>query len=150
MSGFLDALAAPLKGLLDGASKVIDSINAPKEQKVAALAQLQALQEQFNAAALQADSDFAKAQAGVVTSEAGGVSWMQRNWRPITMLSFVAILINNFIIAPYAKAFGASVPMLDIPTPMWGLLTVGIGGYIGARTYEKVQGVDTSEGNKGT
>jgi hypothetical protein len=30
------------------------------------------------------------------------------------------------------------VPMLAIPEGMWTLLTVGIGGYIGGRTVEKV------------
>ena len=57
------------------------------------------------------------------------------------MLAFVAIIVNNYILVPYAVAFGASVPMLEIPPGMWGLLTVGIGGYIGGRTYEKVKGV---------
>ena len=55
------------------------------------------------------------------------------------MLSFVFIIFNNYVIAPYAVAFVGPdvIPMLDIPPGMWGLLTVGIGGYIGGRSYEK-------------
>ena len=79
-----------------------------------------------------------EARSKIIIAEAQGGSWIQRSWRPITMLTFVFIIANNYILVPYAVAFGAEVPMLDIPPGMWSLLTVGIGGYIGGRTYEKV------------
>ncbi len=86
-------------------------------------------------------SQVVEAKATIIVAEAQGQSWIQRNWRPLTMLTFVAIIANNYILVPYAVAiFGEdSIPMLDIPPGMWSLLTVGIGGYIGGRTYEKVQ-----------
>jgi hypothetical protein len=83
-------------------------------------------------------SEVVQAKAAIIVAEAQGQSYIQRNWRPITMLTFVFIIANNYILVPYAVAFGAEVPMLDIPPGMWSLLTVGIGGYIGGRTYEKV------------
>jgi len=83
-------------------------------------------------------SQVVNAKASIIVAEAQGASWIQRNWRPITMLTFVGIIANNYILVPYSVAFGAAVPMLDIPPGMWSLLTVGIGGYIGGRTYEKV------------
>ena len=86
-------------------------------------------------------SDVVQAKASIIVAEAQGKSFLQRTWRPITMMSFVAIIVNNYIFVPYAVSFGLSVPMLDIPPGMWSLLTVGIGGYIGGRTYEKVKGV---------
>lgn len=82
-----------------------------------------------------------KGATKVIVAEAQGVSWMQRNWRPLTMLTFVFIIANNYIIVPYAVAFGLEVPMLEIPAGMWGLLTVGIGGYVAGRSYEKIKGV---------
>ena len=90
-------------------------------------------------------SGLIQAKASIIIAEAKGASWIQRSWRPLTMLTFVAIIANNYIIVPYAVAIigldpvtGASpLPMLDIPPGMWSLLTVGIGGYIGARSYEK-------------
>ena len=85
-------------------------------------------------------SDVVQAKASIIIAEAGGESWIQRSWRPLTMLIFVSIIANNYIIVPYAVSFGLAVPMLDIPPGMWGLLTVGIGGYIGGRTYEKTKG----------
>lgn len=86
------------------------------------------------------------AKANIIVAEAQGASWIQRSWRPITMLSFVFIIFNNYVIAPYAVAFVGPdvIPMLDIPPGMWGLLTVGIGGYIGGRSYEKGKAIDAN------
>lgn len=76
-------------------------------------------------------------QSEVVIAEAQSESWIAKNWRPITMLSFVFIIVNNFIISPYAAAFGLELPYLDIPPNMWTLLEIGLGGYIIGRSAEK-------------
>ena len=88
---------------------------------------------------LSNESDLHKATAQIITAEAQGESILQRNWRPITMLVFVFIIANNYVIAPYAMALiGWHVPTLDIPQGMWGLLQLGIGGYIASRGGEKI------------
>ena len=88
---------------------------------------------------LSNDSELLKATSQVITAEAQGESALQRNWRPITMLVFVFIIANNYVIAPYAMALiGWTIPTLDIPQGMWGLLQLGIGGYIASRGAEKV------------
>ena len=97
------------------------------------------LKYELNLAAMSGEITKMEKQAAVIVAEAQGKSWIQNNWRPITMLTFVFILANNYILVPYAVAFGLEVPILEIPSGMWGLLTVGIGGYIGGRTLEKVQ-----------
>ncbi|WNL40470.1 hypothetical protein RN347_07810 [Halomonas sp. PAMB 3264] len=58
---------------------------------------------------------------------------MQRNWRPILMLTIVA---NNYLIAPYLSAmFGAGVT-LPVPEALWNLMKLGVGGYIAGQTAE--------------
>jgi hypothetical protein len=74
-----------------------------------------------------------EAKARVVSAEAEGHSWLQRNWRPITMLVFVYIIAHNYIFAP---VFGLS--SLPIPPDMWRLLEIGIGGYVVGRSAEKI------------
>ena len=96
-----------------------------KEKKVEAMAQAQKGQAQ---------------RAKTVRAEATGQSWIQRNWRPLTALTFVFIIANNFILVPYVNAFGASIPTLEIPQGMWALLNVMIGGYTVARSWEKKHG----------
>ena len=97
------------------------------------------LQHDIESKLVNLQSDVVQAKASIIVAEASGQSWIQRSWRPITMLTFVGIIANNYIFVPYMVSFGLSVPMLEIPPGMWGLLTVGIGGYIGGRTYEKTQ-----------
>lgn len=102
----------------------------PKAQADAKLKMLEALYK-----AQQAE---AETKRDVVVAEAKGESWLQRNWRPISMLTFLAVVINNYILAPWLGAFGLVIPVLDIAPQMWTLLTVGIGGYIVGRSGEKI------------
>lgn len=76
------------------------------------------------------------ARSQVVIAEAQG-SWLQRHWRPVTMMVFVFIIFNNYILAQYLIALGVDFPILPIPSGMWNLLTVGIGGYVLGRSWEK-------------
>lgn len=94
---------------------------------------------EITAQILSNDSELLKATSQVITAEAQGESWIQRNWRPITMLVFVFIIANNYVLAPYAMALIEwEIPTLAIPQGMWGLLQLGIGGYIASRGAEKV------------
>jgi len=81
-----------------------------------------------------------EAQAKLILAEAQGASWLQRNWRPVLMLVVVAIIANNYLVAPYINAlFGAgSVPVLDLPERLWDLMTLGVGGYVAGRSAEKI------------
>ena len=84
------------------------------------------------------ESEIIAAGTSIVLAEASG-GWLQRNWRPMMMVVFIYIILNNFILAPYAKAFfGFEVPVLPIPGGMWGMLTAGTAGYVGGRSFEKV------------
>ena len=54
------------------------------------------------------------------------------------MLTFVAIIANNYILYPYLSLFWGEAPVLEIPPDMWGLLKIGLGGYVVGRSAEKV------------
>ena len=77
-------------------------------------------------------------QAKVIATEAGSEHWITSAWRPITMLVFVAIIANNYILVPYFQSFGLHIPSLVLNNQMWDLLKIGIGGYIVGRSAEKV------------
>ena len=76
--------------------------------------------------------------AGIVTAEAKSEHWLAANWRPVTMLTFVFIIANNYIIYPYLALFFEEAPKLEIPPDMWALLKIGLGGYVVGRSAEKV------------
>ena len=53
------------------------------------------------------------------------------------MLTIVAIIANNYLIAPYLQALFGTGLMLDLPNELFNLMTVGVGGYVIGRSAEK-------------
>jgi len=86
---------------------------------------------------LQHEVQFVSYQRDIITAEAKSQSSLARNWRPITMLVFVLIIANNYLVYPYIQLFGGTAVQLPIPPDMWDLLKLGIGGYIAGRSVEK-------------
>lgn len=78
-----------------------------------------------------------KARMKIIIAEAGGESWAQRNWRPVLMLVIVAIVANNYLLAPYLGAMFGTGLSLELPERLWDLMTLGVGGYIAGRSVEK-------------
>ena len=134
-------MALPIKDIIAGALKpiaeTIDSLSTSREEKDAAKLQLAKILADVGA-------KYNDAQASVIIAEATGESWIQRNWRPITMLSFVFIVVWNYVIGPigtWGAGFfdGPSFPVLELPIGLWGTIATGIGGYMTLRTFEKVK-----------
>ena len=113
--------------------KVFDSIFPDKEQAAEAKLKLMELQMSGGLKELE--------QAGkIITAEANSEHWLVAAWRPITMLVFVVIIANNYILPPYIDLFFDTNVALELPPQMWDLLKIGIGGYIVGRTGEKMVG----------
>lgn len=130
ISGFL---STPITDLVKAANEVIGQFVTSPEQKLQAELQLSKLESDFRLKTMDADIELSKAQADVIKSEATSQSWAARNWRPILMLTFNYIILHNYVLAPLFHL--ASVPLVP---DMWDLLKLGITGYIGGRTIEKV------------
>ena len=134
-------MALPLAEIITGAlspiNDIIDTLTTTREEKDAAKIQLAIAQGKLEAG-------FTNAKKDIIVAEATGHSWIQQSWRPLTMLSFVFIIMWNFVMAPigtWLAAFfgGPALPVLDLPTGLWATINVGLGGYITARTFEKVK-----------
>lgn len=122
--GFIKSVISPVTNLVDGLVKDKDLA--------------QKLKAELNTQLIDSFMAQLSAQKDVLVAEITSSSFLSANWRPILMLSFTAVIINNYIISPYLQAlFGFSV-MMDIPPNMWDLLTIGIGGYIVGRSGEKM------------
>lgn len=133
---FLSAI--PLIGnVLDKAFSIIDKAVEDKDlaNKLKQELQLTVMNNDYSAYEKEI-----QAKAEALVSEIKGQSWLQRNWRPILMLTFTYIIAHNYIIAPILRMFffGTNMPVLDIPPDMWDLLKLGIGGYIVGRSAEKI------------
>jgi len=79
-----------------------------------------------------------ESKAKIIAAEASSEHWITSAWRPITMLTFVAIIANNYILYPYLSLFWSDAPVLELPDQLWSLLQIGIGGYVASRGAEKV------------
>ena len=130
---FLKLFAAPVTELVNSVSGVVDKFVTTDAEKLEAQRKMSELQLSFQAKVMDAQAKFAEQQAEVIKSEAASQSWMARNWRPILMLTFTYIIAHNYVISPM---FGLA--KVDIPENMWALIELGVGGYVGGRTIEKV------------
>jgi hypothetical protein len=103
------------------------------------------LESEISLKLLSQDSDEFKVHlqeaASIIRAEANSQSWLARNWRPMLMCLFGLIVFNNYVLYPYLKLFFAQAPVLEVPADMWGLLKIGIGGYVVGRSAEKVAAV---------
>jgi hypothetical protein len=131
------ALAA-LVPFLGPITSIIDKFVMDPEEKLKIRAEL--LTQMSNQ-----KSELYKQSGEIIVAEAKGESPLQRLWRPITMLAFVFIIVNNYVLVPYISwlsvVFNSDlppIPSLDIPEGMWQLLSYGIAGYVGSRGIEKV------------
>lgn len=78
-----------------------------------------------------------QAIAQIIAAEANSGYWLAAAWRPLTMVIFAGLVVAYF--------FGYTTPNLTVAFPentalaeVFGLLKVGLVGYIPARTVEKV------------
>jgi hypothetical protein len=126
----MNLLATVANFILPGIFKEVDK--AIPDQDLGAR-----LKASIQTAVLSADAQALQEQAGIVTAEAKGESWLQRNWRPLTMMVFVFIVANNYIVAPYAQALSGTSVSLPTPPDLWALIKLGLGGYVVGRSAEK-------------
>ena len=99
--------------------KAIDGVTTSGEERMA-------LKSQFIGGIVEA-------QSRVLVAEAQSKSWLTASWRPIVMLSFAGILVYSFFIGPMAE-----LKTVPIPADLWTLMKLGIGGYVGGRSVEKL------------
>jgi len=67
-----------------------------------------------------------------VQAEATGESWLQRNWRPLTMVWFSAL------IGGYWFGFTPDNLSNEAVLSLFGLIKLGLGGYVIGRSAEKI------------
>lgn len=128
--------AIPVVGdFFKGLFGVIDQAVEDKDEANKLKAQIESIVQNGDIEKFKTDME---ARSKIVIAEAQGQSWLQRNWRPILMLSIVAIVVNNYILFPYLSLFTTKVVVLELPSALFNLMTVGVGGYIVGRSGEKM------------
>jgi len=114
-----------LLSVIDIGFKLIDKILPDEEAKIKAKTELLKVQK-------DGDLEQLESSMKVIIAEAKGGSWLQRNWRPITMLTSLGLIV--------ARWFGLTpnhIP-LEVELYILGFIKIGLGGYIVGRTGEKM------------
>ena len=120
----LDFLGSIVKPITD----LIEHLTTTDEERGQLKNELTKIENEFLGKALEYESQLLDAQGKVVEAEAKGQSWMQRNWRPITMLTFLVLVVCD--------SFG--LLKFRLSNEAWTLLQIGLGGYVIGRTGEKI------------
>ena len=130
LGGIISSLAGPLGTVAERYFDNKDDQNAFKNA-----VELEILKNQ---------KDFEDLSASIVLAEAKSEHWLTASWRPFTMILFALVIAINILIIPYIILpilwmFGLPVPMfMPIPEQVWTLITIGLGGYVGGRSGEKM------------
>jgi hypothetical protein len=119
-------------GLVQPAVDMVDDLHLSGEEKGQLQNELARIENDFTSRFLDLERDLTLAQTEVIKAEATQGSWLAQNWRPITMLTFVGLLVWTWLtkegITPELQA-----ELMEIVK--W---TMGV--YVGGRSIEKVVG----------
>lgn len=133
-------IAVTVMGLLKGPlSRVLESYVSDLELR----RRLQAELESRFLAELGKSQELA---AGIVMAEVTSEHWLTRSWRPLLMLLLMGFLVLVGAVLPLADLLAGHPIRFEprwnaLPPEFWNFLMVGMGGYVGGRSLEKVAGV---------
>ena len=115
----------PISAALGIGGKLIDRLWPDPAQRAQAQVALLELAQKGDLAHLTARSE-------IVKTEAASSHWLAANWRPITMLTFTALIV--------ARWMGWAAPNLAESEylALWDIVQVGLGGYVVGRSAEKI------------
>ena len=90
------------------------------------------LKAEVTLAVLKQNNSELEGAVKIITAEAQGESWLQRNWRPLLMLWFAGLVGAHWLgFTPPNLPESVVINLLDI-------VQVGVGGYVLGRSAEKV------------
>lgn len=116
--------SAILGPVISGLFSVIDKAVEDKDQATQIKARLQEM-------VLTGQMREIEEAAANIRAEAMGDSWLQRSWRPLTMLTFVSLIV--------AKWLGFTAPGVTeaVELALFEIIKIGLGGYVVGRSVEK-------------
>lgn len=117
-----------ISDLFEPAAKLVDDLHTSSEEKLLLKNQFAEIENSVLVNVLSFEKQLISLKSSLISSEASGDSWLQRNWRPITMLSFLCLVIFD--------SFG--LLSFRLSSDAWTLLKIGLGGYVVGRSAEKI------------
>jgi len=95
------------------------------------------LKAELNTQLIQQGTEELKASARIIEAESKA-GWFASSWRPLLMYVLIAILIWNYILSPIILLIFHVNSQVILPTDVWTVLQIGLGGYVVGRSAEGV------------
>jgi Holin of 3TMs, for gene-transfer release len=89
--GIFEFLGSIVKPITD----LIDNLTTSDEEKLSLKNELVKLQNDVAVKVIDYQSKLLDSQTRLIEAEAKGQSWLQRNWRPITMITFLFLVVMD-------------------------------------------------------
>jgi hypothetical protein len=113
--------------ILDRMLGKVDQLMTSDEERLTLRNEIERVRIDFAKQILDAEMEVMRKRTELIAAEAKGESWIQRNWRPVTALTFLVLIVLHHLGA-------LSIAITD---QMWDLLQIMIGGYVVSRGIEK-------------
>ena len=130
--GFLSFLSAAVQPI----TSLIDDLHTSDEEKGQLQLEFQKVTNEITGKVIALESQLLESKTSIIVAEAKSQSWIARNWRPITMLTFLVLVVMD--------SFGYLANPLA--PEAWTLLQIGLGGYVTGRSIEKIAPALMSKG----
>jgi len=131
------SLLGPLLSLIEGpVFSIIDKLIPDPALKAK-------LKAQIEAKTIAHQDEITKAQRDILINEFSHGSLLTRSWRPLLMYMIILFLLVYGLVLPIVDLFMTQPVVFtprwqEIPDGLWNLLGLGVGGYVGGRSLEKV------------
>lgn len=126
-----------VSGIFKPAADLIDDVNTSEEEKLELRNVLVKLQNEVTTKQIELlskqmdlEKQLLEAQSSVINTEAKSDSWISRSWRPISMLTFLVIIVLH--------SLGLVELQPEFADSFMTLVQIGLGGYVVGRSAEKV------------
>ena len=74
-------------------TKIVDDLHTSEEEKFTIKKEMAKLESDIQLRVLEYEKQMIQAKSSIINTEANGQSWLQRSWRPITMLTFLFLVV---------------------------------------------------------
>jgi len=98
-----------------------------KQLEVQEATTLTQLKQATEVATIQADTSRQTSVDGIISTEAKGDSWLQRNWHPIGCLVVIALIVSLYFLFPLLTGFGLVIAIPVVPEAVWMMLGAILG-----------------------
>ena len=117
-----------IAGIFKPAAELIDELHTSEHERLDAKIKLLDVQAAAMQQAFTYEREILETRAKNVHAEASSKHWLTANWRPITMLTFLVLVVGDSL---------GWLPN-ELKKEAWVLLELGLGGYVVGRSAEKI------------